>query len=75
MFPPDWHKRGCVAGRGVLIDYLSWAESQGIEYDPWTKHCITVEDLEGFVDLGSSFCCSGGRRGRIRGMACQPVMA
>jgi kynurenine formamidase len=46
MLSIDWHKRGCVAGRGVLIDYLSWAESQGIAYDPWSKHCITVDDLE-----------------------------
>ena len=42
----DWHKRGCVAGRGVLIDYLSWAEKQGIKYHPWSKHCVSVKDLE-----------------------------
>lgn len=42
----EWHKRGCVAGRGVLIDYASWAQRNGISYSPMEKNCIKVEDLE-----------------------------
>lgn len=40
-------------GRGVLLDYLSWAQSQGIQYSPVSRHCITVKELEAVaVDSG-----------------------
>jgi kynurenine formamidase len=29
-----------------LIDYLGWAESQGIKYSPVEQHAVTVENLE-----------------------------
>jgi kynurenine formamidase len=41
-----WTERGGVVGRGVLLDYLSWAQSNGIEYSPIKYHEITVRDLE-----------------------------
>lgn len=27
-----WHRRGCVVGRGVLVDYARYAEKHGIHY-------------------------------------------
>jgi len=43
----QWTKRGGIAGRGVLIDYYSWAQSQGIAYSPGLdRHCISEKDLE-----------------------------
>lgn len=32
-------------GRGVLLDYLSWAERKGRPVNPMSKHRITVSDL------------------------------
>ncbi|KAF2467021.1 uncharacterized protein BDR25DRAFT_376619 [Lindgomyces ingoldianus] len=52
----DWRKtqhyysyegeRGEIVGRGVLLDYCSWAERQGIQYNAMSRYCITVKDLE-----------------------------
>lgn len=33
-------------GRGVLLDYVRYAERHGISYNPMSRHCITVADLE-----------------------------
>jgi hypothetical protein len=41
-----WNKRGGLVGRGVLVDYRAYAESQGIQFSPYTGQKITVEDLE-----------------------------
>lgn len=41
-----WHGRGCVVGRGVLIDYLEYAKAKGIDYDPLGNYRITVDDIE-----------------------------
>lgn len=41
-----WHEHGGLVGRGVLIDYLAYAEAHGIKYNPFDAHRITVEDLE-----------------------------
>jgi len=41
-----WNDRGGIVGRGVLIDYVSWAEKQGIKYDAWDRHSISVGDIE-----------------------------
>lgn len=35
----------CV-GRGVLIDYASWAEKKGIEYTTFSLHTITLSDIK-----------------------------
>ncbi|KAK2841641.1 hypothetical protein FQN49_006052, partial [Arthroderma sp. PD_2] len=39
-----WAEHG-IAGRGVLLDYRSYAKANGIEYDPYTPHAITYEEL------------------------------
>ncbi|KAF2872623.1 hypothetical protein BDV95DRAFT_628226 [Massariosphaeria phaeospora] len=40
-----WAKEG-IAGRGVLLDYASWAEKKGIQYSTFTTHEIRLSDLE-----------------------------
>ncbi|KAK8160489.1 hypothetical protein IWX90DRAFT_268153 [Phyllosticta citrichinensis] len=40
-----WAEHG-IAGRGVLIDYLSYAKKKGIEYDPYDHYEISYEELE-----------------------------
>jgi len=39
-----WAEHG-IAGRGVLIDYKSYAQKQGKEYDSFDNHGITYEEL------------------------------
>ncbi|QSS60471.1 hypothetical protein I7I51_05271 [Histoplasma capsulatum] len=40
-----WAERG-IAGRGVLLDYRSYATANGIDYDPYSPHAITFEELQ-----------------------------
>lgn len=40
-----WASRG-IAGRGVLIDYFSWAQEKGIKYDPTKTHPITLGEIK-----------------------------
>ncbi|KAL6240279.1 hypothetical protein RBB50_012808 [Rhinocladiella similis] len=40
-----WHERGCMAGRGVLLDYREYAREHGIKFDCST-HATSVHDLE-----------------------------
>lgn len=35
-----------IVGRGVLLDYYSWAIENGKPYDPLSSHEITVDDLK-----------------------------
>ncbi|KAK8212562.1 hypothetical protein IWZ01DRAFT_502487 [Phyllosticta capitalensis] len=35
-----------IAGRGILIDYLSYVKKNGIEFDPYDHYEISYEDLE-----------------------------
>lgn len=44
----QWHSRGGVVGRGVLIDYKAYAEDTGVSppYSPFDGHRITVEEIE-----------------------------
>jgi hypothetical protein len=35
-----------IVGRGVLLDYYSWAINHGKAYDPFTSHPITLQDLK-----------------------------
>lgn len=44
-----WHDRGGVVGRGVLLDYRAYAQAKGIEYTPFSRHVITIADLEAMV--------------------------
>ena len=34
-----------ITGRGILLDYRTYAKSQGTEYDPFTRHEITYAEL------------------------------
>lgn len=34
-----------TAGRGVLIDYASWAEKKGIEYTTFSQHQVKLSDI------------------------------
>ncbi|ORY56311.1 uncharacterized protein BCR38DRAFT_490610 [Pseudomassariella vexata] len=40
-----WAQEG-ITGRGVLIDYASWAEKKGIEYSAFTQHVIKLQDMQ-----------------------------
>ncbi|KAM5344311.1 hypothetical protein ACJ41O_012848 [Fusarium nematophilum] len=40
-----WHKAGGIAGRGILVDYWSYAQETGKHYDPSNTHGIGFEDL------------------------------
>lgn len=40
-----WARRG-IAGRGVLIDYLSWAQKQGIAVDALSQHVVTLDAVQ-----------------------------
>lgn len=39
-----WAREG-ITGRGVLIDYVSWAEKKGIEYSTFSLHTIKLQDI------------------------------
>ncbi|OAA68634.1 hypothetical protein SPI_00829 [Niveomyces insectorum RCEF 264] len=43
-----WSER-CIAGRGVLVDYASWAARQGRAVQYFQKHPITVDDVKAIV--------------------------
>ncbi|CAG8949069.1 hypothetical protein HYFRA_00002198 [Hymenoscyphus fraxineus] len=42
----QWTRRGGIVGRGVLIDYVSYAEKHGIEYSPVSRYEISIQDVE-----------------------------
>jgi kynurenine formamidase len=42
----DWHRRGGVVGRGVLIDYKAYADSKGIKYSCFENHPIPIKVVE-----------------------------
>lgn len=44
--PPDWHKRGGLVARGVLIDYKAWADKNNVKYDPFDAHRIKISEIE-----------------------------
>src|SRR6187402_3851737 len=41
----EWANKGII-GRGVLIDFYSYALEEGIAYDPWSYHKISVPSVE-----------------------------
>ena len=41
-----WNNRGGLVGRGILLDYVRYAEKKGIKYEVMTRHQITVEAME-----------------------------
>jgi hypothetical protein len=38
-----------IAGRGVLIDYHSWAQRNGVEFDQLGGHAITLASVEKII--------------------------
>lgn len=42
----EWHERGGVVGRGVLIDYVAYAKRHGIQYSATSYHAIKHTELE-----------------------------
>lgn len=42
----DWSKRGGIVGRGVLLDYVAFAARHNVSYDPMTRHCISLSDIQ-----------------------------
>ncbi|KAJ5161479.1 hypothetical protein N7492_006871 [Penicillium capsulatum] len=52
-----WAKKG-IAGRGVLIDYVSYAERKGIRVNALTRQMISLDEvLEIARDCGITFQC------------------
>lgn len=41
----NWHQKGAIAGRGILIDYWSYAMDTGKMYDPCGRYPIPFDDL------------------------------
>ncbi|KAH8595059.1 hypothetical protein B0O99DRAFT_512434 [Bisporella sp. PMI_857] len=51
-----WHDRGCLVGRGVLLDFRAYADAHGIKYNCFDHYSITVKDLEATAEYqGTSF--------------------
>jgi hypothetical protein len=51
-----WHRRGGIVARGVLIDYVSYAQREGIIYQATDNHRISLQDIERAAnDQGVSF--------------------
>ncbi|KIW66366.1 hypothetical protein PV04_05702 [Phialophora macrospora] len=51
-----WQHRGGLVGRGVLLDYLGYAEARGIKYSPYERHEIGVQDLDAVAQFqGTEF--------------------
>ena len=41
-----WHQRGGLVGRGVLLDYVAWAEATSKSHSPLKSYGITTAELE-----------------------------
>ncbi|KAJ6187281.1 hypothetical protein N7519_002189 [Penicillium mononematosum] len=37
---------GGIAGRGILIDYYTWASEKGIEYNPLSTHAVPLDAVK-----------------------------
>lgn len=44
-----WNDRGGIVGRGVLLDYVRYAERKGVKYEVMSKHIISVAALEEMI--------------------------
>lgn len=42
----DWHNRGGIVTRGVLLDYVAYAVAHGINYSPYDAHKITLAEVK-----------------------------
>jgi Putative cyclase len=45
----EWTKFGGIVGRGVLLDYVAYAERHNIQYDPTSRFTISVADLDTMI--------------------------
>jgi kynurenine formamidase len=43
---PDWSKGGGIVGRGFLLHYVAYAARPNVQYDPMSRHCITLDVLK-----------------------------
>ncbi|KAF9886575.1 hypothetical protein FE257_011347 [Aspergillus nanangensis] len=51
-----WHQRGGIVARGVLVDYVAYAQRHGISYRPTERHEITLDAIEqAAVEQGVEF--------------------
>jgi len=41
-----WTKRGGIVGRGILFDYVEYATRHNIQFNPMSRHPITLSDLK-----------------------------
>ena len=44
-----WSKRGGIAGRGILLDYVAYTKRHGIEYSAMSAQKITMKDIQGMI--------------------------
>jgi kynurenine formamidase len=42
----DWHSRGGLVARGVLIDYKAWADKNNITLNPFDAHRMKISEIE-----------------------------
>jgi kynurenine formamidase len=42
----DWSLRGGIVGRGVLIDYHTWAKNNNIHHPAFERTCISTVEIE-----------------------------
>lgn len=50
------NERGCICGRGVLLDWVAYAEKNNISYDPVSRQAIPISDLDACAkDQGVQF--------------------
>lgn len=44
-----WCERGGIVGRGILLDFVRYAEKHNIEYNPCTNYAITLDQIKDMV--------------------------
>jgi hypothetical protein len=42
----DWSERGGIVGRGVLVDFASWAERNGVPVNPATSQSVSLSTIK-----------------------------
>jgi hypothetical protein len=53
-----WARRG-IAGRGVLVDYHSWALKNNVEYDRLGAHGVTLDEVKAILKESNIQLCQG----------------
>ena len=44
-----WAEKGGIIGRGVLLDWATWAEAHGVEIEPFQSGAVELEHLEQII--------------------------